>query len=69
LSREELVTLVGRHFEQQRIMRAQIRSLRRELEEARAQRGHAPFSKGKKEDKHKRPEEEGAGALHQPAAA
>jgi len=55
LSREELVTLVGRLVEHQRIMRAQIRSLRRELEEARAQKGHAPFSKGKKKGEHKRP--------------
>jgi transposase len=55
LSREELVQLVGRLVEQVRIMKAQIRSLRRALEEARAQKGHAPFSKGKKKGEHKRP--------------
>jgi hypothetical protein len=55
LSREELVKLVGGLIEHRRIMRAQIRSLRRELAEARAQRGHAPFSKGKKKGKHKKP--------------
>jgi transposase len=55
LSREELVTLVARLVERDRIMRAQIRSLRRELDEARAQKGHAPFSKGKKTGEHKKP--------------
>ena len=52
LSREKLVKLVGGLVEHRRIMRAQIRSLRRELAEARAQRGHAPFSKGKKKGEH-----------------
>lgn len=55
LRREELVNLVARLVEDMRIMRAQIRSLRRDLEEARAQKGHAPFSKGKKKGEHKRP--------------
>ena len=54
LSREELVKLVGGLIENRRIMRAQIRSLRRELAEARAQKAHAPFSKGKKQGKHKK---------------
>jgi hypothetical protein len=55
LPREDLLALVRRLFEQTRIMRAQIRSLRRALEEARAKKGHAPFSKGKRKDKHGRP--------------
>jgi transposase len=55
LSREELAKLVRDLVRQQRVMRAQIRSLRRELEEARAKKGHAPFSKGPKKGERKKP--------------
>jgi hypothetical protein len=54
-SREELVKIVTDLVRHQRVLRAQIRSLKWELKEARAQKGHAPFSKGPKKGERKKP--------------
>jgi transposase len=55
LPREELAKLVTDLVRHQRVLRAQIRSLKRKLKEARAKKGHAPFSKGPKKGERKKP--------------
>lgn len=54
LDRVGLIELVVLLIAELRLQRARVRSLRRQLEDARAQKGHAPFSKGRKKGKHKK---------------
>lgn len=55
LTHEELVKLVTTLSRERQKLRGQIRSLRKELAEARAHKGHAPFSKGPKKGERKKP--------------
>jgi transposase len=65
LPRETLVEIIGQLVVERRRLWAQVRSLRRELEEARAKKGHAPFSKGPKKGERKKPgRKKGQGRFH-----
>lgn len=55
LSREELAKLVRNLLRVIRAQQAQIEALKRELEQERKHKGHAPFSKGPKKGAHKKP--------------
>jgi len=55
LAREALIALIASLLRLLSIQRAQIASLKKQLEHERAHRGHAPFSKGPKKGEHKKP--------------
>lgn len=55
LPRPKLAKLVGSLLRVLKAQQAQIEALKKELEQERAHKGHAPFSKGPRKGKHKKP--------------